>query len=63
MIEFKVPDMTCGGCVASVTKALKAADPACEVKVDLDSKQVQVDSTKSRDELVAVVADAGFTPA
>lgn len=63
MIEFKVPDMTCGGCVASVTKALKAADPACEVKVDLASKQVQVDSTKSRDELVAVVADAGFTPA
>lgn len=63
MIEFKVPDMTCGGCVASVTRALKAADPAAEVTVDLDTKQVQVQSTKPRAELASVLEDAGFTPA
>ncbi len=63
MIEFTVPDMTCGGCVASVTRALKNADPACEVKVDLQTKQVQVDSRKPRDELAGVLVDAGFTPA
>lgn len=63
MIEFKVPDMTCGGCVASVTRALKTADPTCEVKVDLKSQQVQVDSAKSREELAGVLVDAGYTPA
>ncbi len=38
MLEFKLPDMTCGHCVGAVTQALKEADPAATVVVDLPQK-------------------------
>ena len=37
-MKFNVPDMTCGHCVATVTKAVKALDPVAEVKADLAGK-------------------------
>jgi len=62
MIEFRVNDMTCGHCVASVTKAVKAVEPAAKVDIDLGSKRVRVEGTDARDKIEAAIKDAGFTP-
>ncbi len=32
MQTFRVPDMTCGGCVRAITNAVKEADPAANVE-------------------------------
>lgn len=63
MEEFKLPDMTCGGCARKVTQALQRADPQCEVQIDLPAQQVRVRSGQPRETLRAALADAGFMPA
>ena len=45
MMTFTLPDMSCGHCVATVTKAVKALDSGAEVKADLASKTVTVETT------------------
>ena len=34
-LTMQITGMTCGHCVATVTRAVRAADPAADVKVDL----------------------------
>jgi len=63
MLEFRIPNMTCGHCVKSVTEAVKSADPAARVDVDLPSHQVKVETSAPRDTVVARLADAGYAPA
>jgi len=40
MITFEVNDMTCGHCVSSITRAVKALDPAAKVQIDLAAHRV-----------------------
>jgi copper chaperone len=61
MPMFRVPDMTCQGCVRAITGAVKDIDAAADVDVDLDSKQVRVTSAAAPDALAAAMRDAGFT--
>lgn len=61
--EFKVDDMTCGHCVARVTRALKGADPAARVAIDLPAHTVTVDGAGDRDEYAEAIRAAGYTPA
>ena len=63
MHEFHLPDMTCGHCASTVNLALKLADPACEVSVDVASRQVKVKSSEERASLVEALADSGYPPA
>lgn len=63
MIDFKIPSMSCGHCVGVITKAIKAADPAAEVRVDLPTQTVKVETTQSRDALAAALTRAGYAPA
>ena len=58
MFEFKLPDMTCGHCASTITRALKQADPACEVHIDLPTQQVQVKSAEERSVLAEALFDA-----
>ncbi len=62
MLELTLPTMTCGHCVGAVTKAIKAVDPQAEVEVDLASHRVRVQTTQTRDTIVAAVGEAGYTP-
>jgi copper chaperone len=62
MIAFRVDDMTCGHCVASVTRAVKDADAAAEVRIDLDAHRVEVASTLPAERVAQAIRDAGFTP-
>jgi copper chaperone len=63
MIEFKLPDMTCGHCASRVTQTLKQADPAAQVVVDLKAQTVQVQGGADRAVLAEALADAGYPPA
>jgi copper chaperone len=60
MYELQVENMSCGHCVASVTKAVKALDGTARVDVDLASKQVKVQSGAPLDAVKAAIADAGY---
>ncbi len=59
-MKFNVPDMTCGHCVASVTKAVKALDPAAEVKADLASKTVSVETALPAAAVAMALDQAGY---
>lgn len=57
---YIVKGMTCGGCVNSVTNAIKHADPTATVDVVLDSGHVTVDSTMDEAAIKNAIEDAGF---
>ena len=63
MIEFQIPNMSCGHCVRAITEAVQAVDPAARVVADVPQHQVQVESTAPRAALVASLTEAGYTPA
>lgn len=63
MMELKVDSMSCGGCAASVTKAVKQADPQAKVEVDLATKLVRIETSTDRTTIVRALTDAGYRPA
>lgn len=62
MMELKVDSMSCGGCAASVTKAVKQADPQAKVEVDLSTKLVSIDTAVDRATIVRALTSAGYQP-
>jgi copper chaperone len=63
MIAFEVNDMTCGHCVSTITKALKATDKDAKVQIDLATHRVQVEPVSAdAQELAEAIKDAGYTP-
>lgn len=63
MIAFEVKDMTCGHCISTITKALKAADRDAKVQIDLATHRVQVEPVSAdAEELAEAIKDAGYTP-
>jgi copper chaperone len=63
MISFEVNDMTCGHCVSTITKALKAVDPGARVQIDLAAHRVQIEPTEADEaELSDAIKEAGYTP-
>ena len=63
MLEFNLPDMTCGHCASTVTMAVKQVDPDAKVEVDLNAKKVKVDSGEERPQIAAALTEAGYPPA
>ena len=60
---IKVDGMSCGGCVKSVTGVLTALDGVAKAEVSLEQKQAVVEFVAgklTRDQLKAVIEDAGF---
>jgi copper chaperone len=63
MIAFEVNDMTCGHCVSTITKALKATDQEAKVQIDLATHRVQVEPVSAdAEELADAIQEAGYTP-
>ena len=63
MIEFHVPDMSCGHCVAAITRALQALDPGARVQAELPERRIRVDSARPAETLRQALEDAGYPPA
>lgn len=63
MQAFRVDDMTCGHCVSTITKAIKATDKDAKVTVDLAQHLVMVEPTEAdAQELSDAITEAGYTP-
>lgn len=62
MLEFNIPDMSCGNCVGVITETVKLVDPDATVEIDLLRKKVHVTSGEGRDALAQALRDAGYPP-
>jgi copper chaperone len=64
-MKVTLPDMSCGHCVATVTKAVKALDASAEVKADLASKTVAIETSAPAPAVAKALEKAGYpaTPA
>ncbi|MDK4724960.1 heavy-metal-associated domain-containing protein [Rhizobium phaseoli] len=60
MYEFSIQNMTCGHCAGTVEKAIKAADPAAQTKVDLSTKTAKVETTLDPSAIAAAIENAGY---
>ena len=62
MIELTIDDMTCGGCVASITRVVKGLDPNASVDADVAAKRVKISSVIKSEAVIAAISDAGYHP-
>lgn len=62
-LELQVPNMACSACSDTITKAIKAIDPAATVQADPKTKQVKVETQQSETAVKQAIADAGYTVA
>lgn len=61
MRVFEVQGISCGHCVRSITQAVQALDPAAQVRVDIPSGRVEVDSERLDDrQVVDAMAAEGY---
>ncbi|CAH0442738.1 heavy-metal-associated domain-containing protein [Ralstonia pseudosolanacearum] len=60
MTTFSVEGMSCGHCVAAVTRAVQQIDAAAQVQVDLSSQTVAVRSGAGTDALRQAIEQAGY---
>jgi copper chaperone len=60
MLQLTVEGMSCGHCIASVTKAVQALDADAKVDVELATQTVRVDTKAAMADVTQAVAEAGF---
>lgn len=60
MYTYHVPDMTCGHCERAIRNEIEEVDAAAVVDVQLDRKEVRVDSQLPEAAIQAAIAEAGF---
>ena len=60
MFRFSVPNMTCGGCAKSVTKALQGIDADASITTDTTQGEVSVETRANQADLLAALQDAGY---
>ncbi len=60
MLQFKSEGLSCGHCVATVTKAVKALDTQAVVTVDLPTQMIKVETQKSLEDIASVIEKAGY---
>jgi copper chaperone len=58
--SFQVQGMSCGHCVGAVTQAVKSVDPQAQVKVDLASGKVEVQSQQDRGAIAKAIEEEGY---
>jgi copper chaperone len=62
-LELKLPDMTCGHCVRTVTATVQRVDPGATLRIDLPAHQVSIESAQPREAFVQALADEGYPAA
>ncbi len=62
MITLTIDDMTCGGCVASISRVVKNIDAAAIVTADVATKRVNVETNSDASAVIAAISAAGFHP-
>ena len=57
---LNVKNMHCGGCVKSVTRAIKGAAPTVEVAADVARRTVEIRGIADTATILKALDDAGF---
>ncbi|HKY00937.1 MAG TPA: heavy-metal-associated domain-containing protein [Burkholderiales bacterium] len=60
MTKLKVEGMTCGGCVRSVERTLKAVDADAQVGVSLERGEAELKTKKDAAPFIAALERAGY---
>lgn len=60
MYLYKVPEMSCQHCVATITKAVKAVDPSADVSADIGKGEVSVESAAESTRIEEAMKEAGY---
>lgn len=60
MKKFHIQNMTCGGCIRGVKRAIQSADSAAQVHSDLASRKIDVISDQLCAALEAALTNAGY---
>ena len=61
-LNFKVKDMTCGGCAGKIKDALNSSAPDVQVEIDLATKKVSIRGELDEDTAMEIIRSAGYTP-
>lgn len=61
-LQLKVPDMVCAACAETITKVVMDVDPVAQVKADLKTKMVSVETQQPETVIKEAIANAGYHP-
>ncbi|GBU14978.1 heavy metal transporter [Polaromonas sp.] len=59
-MEFDIPNMTCGHCASSITKALQQLDASASISIDLPTKKITLQTTATRQTVASALTEAGY---
>lgn len=59
-MKLAIPDMNCGHCRASVTRALTELDPAARIEIDLPAREAAVETSATPATVIATLKAIGF---
>ena len=59
-MQFHIENMTCGGCVRGVTRAIQSVDPDATVEADPPTRKLTVQSKLPDTDFLPALATAGF---
>nr|WP_316655961.1 heavy-metal-associated domain-containing protein [uncultured Gellertiella sp.] len=60
MLELLIPDMSCGHCVATITKTVKALDSEATVAADLARHTVTIAASVEPKQIADALEQAGY---
>ncbi len=60
-VEIKVTSMVCQACANTVTKAIKSLDAEADIKINLETKIVNINGTPSETEIKEAITVVGHT--
>ena len=60
MHRYQVPKMSCGHCVGTIEKAIKALDENAEISIDLAVSEVRVQSGTDERAIGEAIRAAGY---
>jgi copper chaperone len=59
-LQLNVPGISCGGCVGTITQAIKAVDAHASVQGDPKTKTILVETESSESAIKAAISEAGY---
>jgi copper chaperone len=60
-VEIKVTSMVCQACANTITKAIKSLDAEADIKINLETKIVNINGKPSETEIKEAIAAVGHT--
>ena len=62
MYTYQVSDMSCGKCAEKIQKAFDGISQVNDIKINVESKEVCVETSVPTSEIVEIIKNAGYSP-